>query len=108
MLVHARRKLLRAEVTLEHREHLAAFLISDLVEGAGDLAVVRDRLANRPALAERVGIHRGEGLLELACSDAEIGSPLVADLLAHPLREALVEPDVSPPRWRDEVAEPLV
>ena len=96
------------EIALEHRHHLRALLIGDAVEAAGDLVVAFDRLADRPALAERVGVHRVEGVVELGRADAEVGPPRLAGLLAHPFGEALIEPDVGPPRGRDEIAEPLV
>ena len=63
---------------------------------------------DRTADDERVGVHRAKALIERADADVQLGAPLVADAISHPVGEALVEPDVVPPRRRDQIAEPLV
>ena len=57
---------------------------------------------------ERIGAHRGEAFGERAGADVEIGAPGLPDAEAHPVGEALVQPDVVPPGRGDEIAEPLV
>ena len=105
---HALLELVVAKIGGDHRDDLAALAVGDVVERGVDLAVLGDRLVDRAADHQRVGVHRAEALVERADADVQLGPPLVADAVAHPVGEALVEPDVVPPGRGHEIAEPLV
>ena len=97
-----------AEIALEHADERLALAVGDDVEHRHRLGLVGDRLLDRMGGAARILAHGGL----LGAAAVEPGLPVrmqrLGGLGLHPAREALVEPDVVPPRHGDEIAEPLV
>ena len=87
---------------------MAALAIGDRIERFVDLGIGSDWLVDRASSQQRVGAHRREAFGQSAGLDIEIGAPLIADPVAHPVGKAFVEPDVIPPRRGHQIAEPLM
>ena len=105
---HAVAERCLANVVLEHRQHRATLLVGDAVERTLDFGEVVDRLADAARAGEAVDAHRAQTAFENAAVGMRFGPQLAVDLVAHPGRERLVEPQVVPPLHRDQVTEPLV
>ena len=90
------------------REHARAFLVGDAVERGLDVAVAVDRLAHLARGQEAVVLHRRRGGFERFHVAEVFRFQRERRLALRPGRERLVEPDVVPPRHRDEIAVPLV
>jgi hypothetical protein len=105
---HAVAELVRAEPALEHRDHRGAFLVGDAVERALDVGLHHHGVTDPARAGEAV---RADGALARKADRLAVvplGAQLRDDLLRDPGGECLVQPDVVPPRERDEVAEPHV
>ena len=106
--LHAAAESVLAEPRLDHLEDRLALRVRDAVERVLDVVLRGDRLPDPARARDAVGVEGPRAGGDPLQRDAPLGSEAVGDLLAHPAREALVEPRVVPPRHRDEVAEPLV
>lgn len=97
-----------AEPLLDHAEHGLAFFVGDLVEGVARLALGFHRLLDRVRGRPRVQPHGSLAACHRAQPRLPFGMPPRHLLRAHPAREALVQPQVIPPRHGHEIAKPLV
>ncbi len=107
-----------AEKTLEHANDRLPFAVGDFVEGAVRFRLGRDRLLHRMRGRARVGLHRrilrrtdppGRIARDIAAQPfIPLGIEMIGALRAHPGGEAFVQPEIVPPRHRDEIAKPLV
>ena len=79
-----------AHIGSDHRHDVAALAIGDLVERFVDLGIGRDWLVDRATGQQRIGAHRLETFGQRAGLDIEIGAPLIADPVAHPVGKAFV------------------
>ena len=89
-----------AEIAFHHRQHRAALLVGDAVEGAADLGPVLDRVVDASCGREAVRTHGAETAAEQIHVGFEFRIDLVHDLGRDPGREGFVQPDVVPPRHR--------
>ncbi len=105
---HAFAELVVAQIGGDHCDDLPPLAVGDRIESGIDLAVTGNRLVDRAADLERIGRHGAIGLTDGADADIELGTPFVADTIAHPVGEAFIEPDIVPPGRRHIVAEPLM
>src|ERR1700738_2014924 len=88
------------------REHHGRLRSGDRIEGDHRLALVGYRLPDWMAGGARVGRHRevfGAGRLK---PDRPARVELLGGFRLHPAGEALVEPEVVPPRHGDKIAKP--
>ena len=108
ILTHAAPEPFFADPAFEHADDRCALLISDVIEGVEYVATRGDRLADPPRRSERVGVDCLRALIDPSGTAIVGRSPLVHHLLGDPRRERFVQPNVVPPRGRDEIAEPLV
>ena len=92
----------------DHRHHMAALAIGDRIERGIDLGGLDDGLMDRASGQQRVSAHRCKAFGQRARADVQIGAPLVADAVAHPVGKTLVQPDVVPPGRGDQITKPLV
>jgi hypothetical protein len=105
---HAVAEDLGPEPAFEHRQHAAALLIRDRVEGVRDVVIARDRLSDATRAGQAVGLHRVVDTAELRELRLVLGVHGVDRLRGGPGGERLVEPDVVPPGHRHEIPEPHV
>ena len=95
------------EPALDHAEHRLAL-------GVGEADRLHHRLGvgvrqpDRLGGGARVGGHQRVDVAELGAAGAELGAQPVGRLVAQPVGEGLVEPEVVPPGHRHQVAEPHV
>src|SRR5262249_32801488 len=105
---HAPAEGVLAEPAFEHVDDGGTLLVGDAVESAEDVAARIDRLADAARRGQRILVDRLRALVDPPRAMLVVGLPLLDDLLGDPRGERLVQPDVVPPRGRNEVAEPLV
>ena len=73
-----------------------------------DVVIGEDRLLNAARAGEVVETHGALPRCEATEVGAVFGVQRLNDLAAHPGGERFVQPDVVPPRHRDEIAKPLM
>ena len=102
------RKLLRAQVLLEHPEHRRALLVGQHVEHRARILGTQHGEFDRPRAAQRVDRHRRRARDRETFPAFPMRLPGVDREHLHESGERLVEPDPVPPLHRDQVAEPHV
>ena len=109
VVVESFSKTLGAEEVFEHPQHGAALAVADRVEELSDLGGVLDLLVDGVRVLQAVEAEGASGVLRHeARPRIPLREEMVDRLVAHPRREALVQPKRVPPRHRYEVPEPLV
>ena len=93
---------------LEHRDDRLALFIGDRVERLIGLLDGPHRLNDRVRAGESVDFHRRVARPDMVKVGAPIGMEMLGRAARHPAGEALVKPQIVPPRHGDEIAEPLV
>ncbi len=99
----------RAQIRLEHTQNRLTLAVGDRgIEGVGGLQLVRDVLLDRRGIRQRVGLHRPFLIFVRLLPPIPGGIAQRGFLRSHPRGEALVQPQIVPPRHRHQIAVPLM
>ena len=101
-------EFLLAHPAFEHADDAGALLVSDAVEGVGDIVLGDDGLADFARGDQAVFAHGAELAAEVGEARVPFGLPFGEDLGRGPGGEGLVEPGVVPPGEGHQIAEPLM
>ena len=105
---HAVAELLGSEEVLDHAHDGGTLLVRDRVEVLRRLGDAAHFAVDRVRVGERVECQGARPVVLEALPEPPLRPPVVDDAIGHPGGERLVQPEVVPPRHRDEVAVPHV
>ena len=96
------------DIALEHSEHRRALVVGDAVEGVGEVVDILDRLVDLTRRRQFVQVHHIERVAQRVRAEILLRQHRRRSADLGPVGKRLIEPDIVPPRRRDQVAEPLM
>jgi hypothetical protein len=105
---HRLAKAIGPDPALDHRQHHVPLVVGDAIEDVGETEAVHHPPADRLGAGREVGAHRRDAGVDAVGRLQQRRLELAHRLLGDPLGEALVEPQIVPPRGSHQVAEPVV
>ncbi len=101
-------KPISAEIAVQHVQHSLAFAVGDAVIGVANIIVTRDRFTNGTRAGQSVVCHHRKAALQAIQGMALFRLETLQQPVGDPGGKTLFQPQIVPPGWRHQVAEPHV